>query len=274
MEICITHHEPRVTRHDIIMIDINFLKDLTVESGKIALTYFGRVTPCEKPDKTPVTEADLFLDKFITDKIREKYPSHIILSEEMSGKPVLKTDHVIWAVDPVDGTASFSSGLPVWGISIGVLVNYIPLYGAFYMPVTGELYYSDGKHSYSGEQKLNISHAGIDENSFLAVPSYAHRAFDLRKFPGKTRSMGSIAAHMCYVARNAAIGAIMRGHIWDIAAGWAICRTAGGKMAFMDKTEIDWHELCSCDKAKKEALLSGKDNFEDLFRVVTENNKK
>lgn len=254
-----------------MLIDINFLKNLTVESGKIALSYFGRVKPREKPDRSPVTEADLSLDKFITGKISEKYPSHIILSEEMSEKPVVKTDHIVWAVDPLDGTAAFSCGLPVWGISIGVLVNYIPVYGAFYMPLTDELYYSDGENTYLQEQKLKISPSVIDVNSFLAVPSYAHRAFDLRKFPGKTRSMGSIAAHMCYVARNTAIGAIMRGHIWDIAGGWAICRTAGGKMTFMDKTEIDWHELCSCDKAKKEILLSGEDNFDDLFDCIIQN---
>lgn len=217
---------------------------------------------------TPVTEADLSIDKFITRKISEKYPSHIILSEEMAGKPVPGKSQIVWAVDPLDGTAAFSCGLPVWGISIGILVNYIPLYGAFYMPLTDELYYSDGEHTYLREQKLSISPSVIDVNSFLAVPSYAHRAFDLRKFPGKTRSMGSIAAHMCYVARGTAIGAIMRGHIWDIAGGWAICRTAGGKMAFMDKTEIDWYELCSCDKAKKESLLSGEDNFENLFEYI------
>jgi myo-inositol-1(or 4)-monophosphatase len=250
------------------MIDINFLKNITLEAGKIALTYFGKVKPQEKIDKSPVTEADLKLDEFITLEIGKKYPDHLILSEEMSRKITYRKGQIVWAVDPLDGTAAFACGLPVWGISLGVLVGDKPLYGAFYIPLINELYYSDGKNSYLWDQKLNISKISIDSNSFLAVPSDAHRNFDLRKFTGKTRSMGSIAAHICYVARGIAIGAVMRGHIWDIAGACAILKTAGGKISYLDGTFIDWEELYSCEKMKKLSLASGEDNFEILFGIL------
>ncbi|HPZ07713.1 MAG TPA: inositol monophosphatase [Candidatus Eremiobacteraeota bacterium] len=250
------------------IIDIEFLKNLTLKAGKIALKYFGRVIPHEKSDKTLVTEADIKLDEFITLEINKKYPYHLILSEELGRKKGEVKENIVWAIDPLDGTAAFSSGLPIWGISIGILIDNIPTYGAFYIPVTDELYYSDGRSSYLWNQKIKVSKISLDENTFLAVPSDAHRSFDLKNFPGKTRSMGSIAAHICYVARGIAAGAIMRGHIWDIAAGDAILRSAEGETTYLDGMQLEWEELYSCKKAKKTCIAAGKENYKELIGFI------
>lgn len=71
------------------------------------------------------------------------------------------------------------------------------------------------------------------------MPSNAHRRF-LIDFVGKTRSLGSIAAALCYVARGSAIGALLsRAGIWDIAAGLAILRAAGGDVAGLSGAPLD-----------------------------------
>ena len=238
-----------------------------MEAGSIAISYFGRVHPVEKADKSPVTEADIEIDRFLTKKIQEKYREHLILSEEMEKKTNKKTENILWAVDPIDGTAAFSDCLPVWGISIGVLVRDRPEYGVFYMPVTDDLYYSDGKTSYLRNKKLQTSFK-IDVNSFLAVPSDCHRNLNLTDFPGKTRSMGSIAAHLCYVASGIAIGAVMKPGIWDIAGGYAILKTAGGEMLYSDGDEINWTELYSCNKTEKYCIAGKKDTIHLLSEYI------
>jgi len=244
------------------MIDINFLKNLALDSGKIALSYFGKVEGREKEDRSIVTEADLEIDKFIRKNIKEKYPCHLILSEELEREG--REDWCIWAIDPIDGTASFASGLPVWGISIGVLVENIPRYGVFYIPVTGEIYYSDGDFSYRGDKKIKASGEEININSFFAVPSDTHRKVDMKNFPGKTRSMGSIAAHLCYVAGGTAVAAIMKPHIWDIAAGFAILETGGATMKYLDGTDIDFRELYRGDRTKEWCIAAKKEGIDRL----------
>ena len=251
------------------MIDIEFLKRIAQEAGKIAFSYFGKVKAMEKEDKSPVTEADLEVDKFIRKKIKENYPHNIILSEELE-KEGEGEGNPVWIIDPIDGTASFASGLPVWGISIGVLVDYFPLYGAFYMPVTNELYYSDGNFSYLWNKKIRTKDAEITSNSFFAVPSDCHRRLDMRAFIGKTRSMGSIAAHLCYIARGIAVGGVMKPHIWDIGAGSAILRSAGGDMKYLDGTIINFKELCSGQKAKKWCIAGEKNQVNNFSCFINE----
>jgi len=244
------------------LIDINFLKNLALDSGKIALSYFGKVEGTEKKDRSIITVADLEIDKFIREKIKEKYPQHLILSEELEKEGA--GDDCIWAIDPIDGTASFASGLSVWGISIGVLLENIPRYGVFYIPVTDELYYSDGNFSYRKDKKIKASEEEININSFFAVPSDTHRKVDMKNFPGKTRSMGSTAAHLCYVAGGTAVAAIMKPHIWDIAAGFAILETGGATMKYLDGTEIDFRELYCGDRTKQWCLAVKKEKIDYL----------
>ena len=119
------------------------------------------------------------------------------------------------------------SGLPVWGISIGVLVDYFPLYGAFYMPVTNELYYSDGNFSYLWNKKIRTKDAEITSNSFFAVPSDCHRRLDMRGFYRKNSLNGEYCGSFYVIlSRGIAVGGVMKPHIWDIGAGSAILRSA------------------------------------------------
>ncbi|MCC2112880.1 MAG: histidinol-phosphatase, partial [Hyphomicrobiales bacterium] len=50
----------------------------------------------------------------------------------------------VWVLDPIDGTRSFISGMPVWGVLIGLLVDGKPRYGMMSQPFTGERFFGDG----------------------------------------------------------------------------------------------------------------------------------
>ncbi|MCS7261250.1 MAG: hypothetical protein NZ765_10785, partial [Anaerolineae bacterium] len=77
----------------------------------------------------------------------------------------------------------------------------------------------------------------IHDETLLCVTSEAHRHYRIA-FDGKTRAFGSSAAHICYVARGAAVAAVL-GHqaLWDIAGAWPVLRAAGGTMVCLPRGE-------------------------------------
>jgi histidinol phosphatase-like enzyme (inositol monophosphatase family) len=93
----------------------------------------------------PVTLADKAAEKAIRTIIKARYPDHGILGEEF-GEDNVGAEYC-WIIDPIDGTRSFISGLPVWGTLIGLYHNGRPIAGIMHQPFTGERYLSDGSQS-------------------------------------------------------------------------------------------------------------------------------
>ncbi len=214
-------------------IDLAFLRGILLEAGEIALGQRGQMTSMVKADHTPVTEVDQQVEDFLIQKIHSRYPAHQILSEE-SGIHGHDCDFT-WAIDPIDGTRSFASGLPVWGISVGILQNNLPVAGGFYMPVTNEMYWGTRKQAFYNDQPIPPIKS-VDLNSplaFMAVPSSSHMHFSI-SYP-RVRALGSTAAHLAYVITGAAVGALTRTiYLWDIAGILPLLAAAGIEMANLE----------------------------------------
>ena len=101
------------------------------EAGALALQYYRNVKPSVKSDKTYVTEADLAVQSFLNEKIIKNYPDVGILSEEADYTRKPQDGETYFVLDPIDGTAMFVSGLPVWGISLGVIKSGKAIAGFF-----------------------------------------------------------------------------------------------------------------------------------------------
>lgn len=93
-------------------------------------------------DFDPVTEADRASEQAIRALIEETYPEHSILGEEFgtSGTGALQ-----WVIDPIDGTRSFISGIPLWGTLVGLTVEGIARVGILSQPYIGERFWADGE---------------------------------------------------------------------------------------------------------------------------------
>jgi histidinol phosphatase-like enzyme (inositol monophosphatase family) len=97
----------------------------------------------------PVTEADREAETAIRALIRSEFPGHGILGEEF-GPENAAASHV-WVIDPIDGTRSFISGIPLWGTLVGLTVDGDAVAGLMAQPFIGELFYaSDGHARYEG----------------------------------------------------------------------------------------------------------------------------
>jgi myo-inositol-1(or 4)-monophosphatase len=116
-----------------------------LEAGPIALQYFRRSMAIE--DKRPgvyydpVTEADRRIEALIRKRLTARFPDHRIVGEE-HGESGDGTTY--WIIDPIDGTRSFISGMPTWGILLGLVVEGKPAGGIMHQPFTEETFLADG----------------------------------------------------------------------------------------------------------------------------------
>ncbi|RJO67302.1 MAG: inositol monophosphatase [Myxococcales bacterium] len=228
-------------RYDSTEYLLAFAREQVILAGQMALKAFRHVNGWLKENRSLVTEADMAVQGSIQEAIRRKFPDHQLLSEEFSAaeRPDPNSEW-LWVLDPIDGTEAFASGLPVWGVSLALYKKGRPVLGVFYMPVTQEFYHAaaegpamltlfPGKPEEQNRELRVTTLPTLTNRTLFCIPSDFHRKFT-SDFPGKQRTMGSIAAHLCIVARGDAIGAIFNVHCWDIAAGALIIRKAGGEL--------------------------------------------
>lgn len=95
-----------------------FALELAADSGRFILPLWKNVAVGQKADGSEVTEADRGAEELLRRRIAQRYPDHAILGEEFGGERRRDAAH-LWLLDPIDGTASFAIGLPLFGTLIG-----------------------------------------------------------------------------------------------------------------------------------------------------------
>jgi myo-inositol-1(or 4)-monophosphatase len=235
------------------------------EAGQIGLQYYNTVEARRKPDRSYVTAADEEIEQLLRARIKAAYPDHGIVGEEQ-GQQNIDAEY-LWALDPIDGTGAFVNGLPIWGISIGLLQRGHPILGCFYMPVMDEWYEADvtGPALFNG-QPIEVMHDNVlDSEAWICVPSNIHRRYAI-DYPGKIRSLGSMAAYVCYVARGTAAGALVgQPKVWDVAAGMAVLERAGGGARLLrSRAPLDLRTMLS-GRSAPEPVVVGSPNATALL---------
>jgi myo-inositol-1(or 4)-monophosphatase len=222
------------TRQDNPVYDVDFewLERVVRVAGGIALRHFQRTTATRKKDNTLVTVADREIETYLRGELGKAFPNDTLLGEEFATHN--GDSERMWAIDPIDGTAAYAAGLPVWGVSVGILQAGQSVAGVFYMPVLDEYYSGDGHWALLNHEPIHVDDSGhVDAETLLCVTSEAHRHYRI-DFAGKTRAFGSSAAHICYVARGTATAAVL-GHLalWDMAGALPVLRAAGGDLVYL-----------------------------------------
>ncbi len=122
---------------------LTFARSAVIAAGEIALRYFRQ--PLVVDNKLagqafdPVTCADREVEALLRGALRGQFPHYGVIGEEegfTKGR-----DDINWVVDPIDGTRAFISGVPAWGILLGLVQNSRPLAGIMYQPYTDELFF-------------------------------------------------------------------------------------------------------------------------------------
>jgi myo-inositol-1(or 4)-monophosphatase len=127
-----------------------FARETIEAAGSIALRYFR--TPMEIENKSghrkfdPVTRADREIEEFIRGRISAAYPGHSIVGEEAA--PREGHEGFRWFIDPIDGTKAFISGVPAWGILLGLMEEDACLFGLVHQPFLRETYLGSKQGAY------------------------------------------------------------------------------------------------------------------------------
>lgn len=219
------------------MINIDELKTITIKAGKIAMKYYNiSYNITTKNDNSPVTEADLAVNKFIASSLENLYPNIAILSEENNFEDNLKAikQKEIFIIDPIDGTKAFINKKSQFTINIGYVKNGKFILGFIYAPILDILYFSDYKNSYKLHnnkqttllKKENNIEFGIIQTSSLGKDENNKIKSEFKKFNIKQVIKISSSYKFCLIVEGKADFYPRRGKmmIWDIAAAFGILK--------------------------------------------------
>lgn len=132
--------------HQVADPEIQARLELAVSSARAAgaatLQWFRQAALDveRKGDGSPVTAADRASETLLREQISAQFPDDAILGEEYGEKP--GTSPYRWVLDPIDGTKSFISGVPLYTTLVAVMKDDQPLIGVIYAPATGEIVYA------------------------------------------------------------------------------------------------------------------------------------
>jgi len=249
-----------------------FLKEIVRKAGQIAQGHSLRVTASVKPDASYVTQADLEVQDFLRKALEAAYPRDGFIGEENALRRAPKSGGRTWILDPIDGTSSFVWGLPGWGVSVGLFEEGRPRAGFFFMPATGDLFYTSPDGAVLRNERPtrlkppNLSHP---EASLLVGSRFPQRYELDRSFAGKVRNLGSTAAHLCYAATGASNAALLdETHLWDFAAGWPMMLNNGGVLRYLDGSDVNPDALMSGESSPQPILAAPPETWGQWARLI------
>lgn len=231
----------------------NTAKSWILEAGNIIRNKINE--PMEIGSKSNpndlVTSVDRSTEEYFVNKIKSKYPNHLLLSEEGFGDNIQTVDGTIWIIDPIDGTMNFVQQKRNFAISIGIYHEGIGEIGLIYNVMEDILYTATrGEGAYKNGQKLPPLKSGVVlEESIVGLthlwlcenPLVDERVMqELVQTARGSRTYGSAALEFAYVAEGVLEGYLtMSLSPWDIAAGMILVNEVGGVSTNLDGNVLD-----------------------------------
>ena len=233
-----------------------------LEAGETAMAHFrpGAQTSAPihyKEGGSPVTDADLAVDRLLRERLGGFDPAIGWLSEETEDDPDRLERSMVWVVDPIDGTRSFARGLPDWCVAIGLLAEGEPVLGVLHVPALGKTYQAHrGGGAWLNGTSLRVTAAHKTQGARLvgqdATLDQVERGGGVfTRLP----KIHSLAYRLAHVADGSADGGLSskNPHDWDLVAAHALIHEAGGTMKQIDGRELNYNRAST----RHPAVLAG-----------------
>lgn len=198
-----------------------------------------------KPDRSPVTDADRSVELALKELLSQKAPTDALIGEEFgdSGK-----SNRTWIIDPIDGTANYLRGVPVWATLIALAIDGKPVVGVVSAPAMGRRWWAASevgsitKEIDGTTRALKVSEINQLENASLSYNNLQlwdqagmlEELTSLSRKVWRTRAYGDFWSYMLLAEGALDIVAEHDLKIYDIAALVPIVEQAGGKFTAMD----------------------------------------
>ena len=218
-----------------------------------------------------VTNVDLEVNQFITERINAEFPNELIYSEETKDK--VNESGSFWSIDPIDGTSNFARSLPHYAVVISWMENGEPVMGAIYNPVTHELFsFEKGRGSFLNEKQIKVSNITTLKDAYVLL--HIGRKEDIREWglnlqrafisgAKKNINLGSSALDLSFLAAGR-VDAVIYGTMttMDIACATALVRASGGEVYSLDGTPIKF-----LTTPQQIVATSNKALFEEIYKL-------
>jgi myo-inositol-1(or 4)-monophosphatase len=234
--------------------------------------YGGDITITQKGEAGPVTEADLASNACIQRILQQAFPQDGWLSEETADQPDRLANPRVWIVDPLDGTWEFTTGVPEFVVSIGLVIDGKAVLGVLYNPITEETFSGGrGEGAWLNGAPMSVSPAAdLASSTFCVSRTESSRGL----LQGLERRLtlepkGSIAYKCGLVAAGRYAGVFTHHprHEWDICAGVAIIEAAGGHVTDREGQSYRFNQP---DPLKKPLVATNRHVHEALLTLLRE----
>jgi len=248
---------------------VKFLIELSEEANRIMLKYYSSagISVESKQDMSPVTEADMEINRMVIARIKENYPDYEVLAEEISTN-VGKSKN-LFVIDPLDGTQMFAIGAPMFGFSAAVVCDGRSVAGVLSNPLAKRtLVAESGQGAYLLETatRIKVSDKGTLDKAFINTGWKDSRAAALLHSQGaRTPVVYSVCESASLVALGGFDGAIFTGHFaHDIAAIKIIIEEVGGRVTDLNGNEQRY------DRDVYGAIISNSNLYTKILEIVRE----
>ncbi|WP_414901637.1 inositol monophosphatase family protein [Sphingomonas flavalba] len=198
----------------------------------------------------PFSEADLRAEETVRSMLEQAAPDYGFLGEEGGLREGRDKRHV-WIVDPLDGTANFLIGLPIFAVNIALARDGEVIAGVTHVPAQNETFRAEtGGGAWLNDQRIQVSRRSEMVKAILSVgipfagkPRHQQFVTEMERLTPRVagiRRLGAGAVDMAYVACGR-FDAYWEQSVsaWDMAAGVVIVREAGGVVTNTAGTALD-----------------------------------
>ncbi|WP_213813921.1 inositol monophosphatase family protein [Glaciihabitans sp. dw_435] len=234
--------------------DLSLAIALAGDADHIALDRYTALdlVVTTKPDRTPVTDADQAVERSIRAGITAARPHDSILGEEYGTEGESSRQ---WIIDPIDGTANFLRGVPIWGTLIALAIDGVPVVGVVSSPALGRRWWAAKGHGawleVDGEAATRLSVSGISDlaDASLSYNSlqgwdeagYLDEVISLTRSVWRSRAIGEMWAYMLLAEGALDIVGEFDLQPYDMAAIIPIIEEAGGRFTSVEGEDGPWH---------------------------------
>ena len=233
--------------------DLSLALALAAEADLVSLDRFQALdlVVTTKPDRTPVTDADQAVERVIRDRLAAERPDDGILGEEfgIAGDATRQ-----WIIDPIDGTANFMRGVPIWATLIALAVDGVPVVGVVSSPALGKRWWAATGHGafgqVHGEEPVKLQVSGISDLADTSISYNNIQGWDaaghlddvlaMQRAVWRARAIGDAWAYMLVAEGHMEAAGEWDMKPYDIAALMPIVQEAGGRFTSLEGEDGPW----------------------------------
>jgi myo-inositol-1(or 4)-monophosphatase len=235
--------DDRILTRDVLTRDAALLTAAVREAGALALSLFRtELKSWTKGAASPVSEADIRVNDLIESRLRSATPDYGWLSEESADDEARLGKHLVWIVDPIDGTRGYLAGREDWCVSVALVEDAQPLLAAVFAPASDEFFFAARRQGATRNHVPIYATSGT-EIDFSRVAGPKPLVERLSRAAGEVvphPRIGSLALRLCRVAEGRLDAAFAGGQSrdWDLAAANLIVQEANGSMTALSGDTI------------------------------------